>query len=60
MILPPLSDHCSLGTLLHVKKEQRGVMATQTAAGTPQFAVEEMMSCSIEAMINGGKYKACQ
>jgi ribonucleoside-diphosphate reductase alpha chain len=47
---------------IDVKKEQRGVMATQTAAtaSAKQFTAEEKMSCSIEAMMNGGECEACQ
>ncbi len=62
MILSLLTDQCSLGTFLHVKKEQRGVMATQTSAtaSAKQFTAEEKMSCSIEAMMNGGECEACQ
>ena len=63
MILPLITDHCSLGTSFHVKKEQRGVMATQpaaTAAGAKTFTAEEKNACSIDAMLNGGTCEACQ
>ena len=62
MILPLLTDYCSLGTSLHVKKEQRGVMATQTAAtaaGAKTFTAEEKNACSIDAMLNGGTRESC-
>ena len=48
---------------IDVKKEQRGVMATQTAAnaaGTKQFTEEEKNACSLDAMLNGGTCEACQ
>jgi len=48
---------------IDVKKEQRGVMATQTAAtaaGTKQSTAEEKYACSIDAMLNGGTCEACQ
>ena len=82
MILPLITDHCSLGTppmstyylrtlqasnieksTIDVKKEQRGVMATQTAAtaaGAKTFTGEEKNACSIDAMLNGGTCEACQ
>ena len=47
-----------------LKKEQRGVMATQSAAtaaaGTKTFTAEEKNACSIDAMLNGGTCEACQ
>ena len=48
---------------IDVKKEQRGVMATQTAAtaaGTKTFTEAEKNACSIDAMLNGGTCEACQ
>jgi ribonucleoside-diphosphate reductase alpha chain len=49
---------------IDVKKEQRGVMATQTAATAANAAREysdaEKNSCSLEAMLNGGTCEACQ
>ena len=52
---------------IDVKKEQRGVMATQTAAtaataaaGAKTFTAEEKNACSIDAMLNGGTCEACQ
>jgi ribonucleoside-diphosphate reductase alpha chain len=48
---------------IDVKKEQRGVMATQTAAtaaGAKQFTEAEKNACSIDAMLNGGTCEACQ
>jgi ribonucleoside-diphosphate reductase alpha chain len=51
-------------TTIDVKKEQRGVMATQTAttvAGAAKtFTAEEKNACSIDAMLNGGTCEACQ
>jgi ribonucleoside-diphosphate reductase alpha chain len=57
-------------TTIDVKKEQRGVMATQTAitaasnaaAATAkrEFTAQEKMACSIDAMLNGGECEACQ
>jgi ribonucleoside-diphosphate reductase alpha chain len=53
-----------------VQKDQRGVMATQTAttaatnlaAATAkrEFTAEQKMACSIDAMLNGGECEACQ
>jgi ribonucleoside-diphosphate reductase alpha chain len=44
-----------------VKKEQRGVMATQTAATAARESSEaEKNACSIDAMLNGGTCEACQ
>jgi ribonucleoside-diphosphate reductase alpha chain len=53
-----------------VQKDQRGVMATQTAttaatnlaAATAkrEFTAEEKRVCSIDAMLNGGECEACQ
>ncbi len=48
---------------IDVKKEQRGVMATQTAAtaaGARTPTAEEKNACSIDAMLNGGTCEACQ
>ncbi len=48
---------------IDVKKEQRGVMATATAAtaaGAKQYTAEEKNACSIDAMLNGGTCEACQ
>jgi len=48
---------------IDVKKEQRGVMATQTAAtaaGAKTFTEAEKNACSIDAMLNGGTCEACQ
>jgi ribonucleoside-diphosphate reductase alpha chain len=48
---------------IDVKKEQRGVMATQTAAtaaGAKQYTEAEKNACSIDAMLNGGTCEACQ
>ena len=50
-------------TTIHVKKEQRGVMAPQpgaTAAGAKTFTAEEKNAGSIDAMLNGGTCEACQ
>ena len=44
---------------IDVKKEQRGVMATQTAADKT-YTTEEKNACSLEAMMNGGTCEACQ
>ena len=52
-----------LMTTIDVKKEQRGVKATQTAAtaaGAKTFTAEEKNTCSIDAMLNGGTCEACQ
>jgi ribonucleoside-diphosphate reductase alpha chain len=53
-----------------VQKDQRGVMATQTAATAAtnlaaatakrEFTAEEKMVCSLDAMMNGGECEACQ
>jgi ribonucleoside-diphosphate reductase alpha chain len=46
---------------IDVKKEQRGVMATQTAATAARESGEaEKNTCSIDAMLNGGICEACQ
>jgi ribonucleoside-diphosphate reductase alpha chain len=48
---------------IDVKKEQRGVMATQTAATAAeakQYTAAEKNTCSIDAMLNGGTCEACQ
>ena len=48
---------------IDVKKEQRGVMATQTAAtaaGAKTYTEAEKNACSIDAMLNGGTCEACQ
>ena len=51
---------------LNVKKEQRGVMATQTAAtaatnaAKKEFTAAEKNACSIDAMLNGEECEACQ
>jgi ribonucleoside-diphosphate reductase alpha chain len=48
---------------IDVKKEQRGLMATQTAATaaeTKQFTEAEKNECSLDAMLNGGTCEACQ
>ena len=45
---------------IDVKKEQRGVIATQTAGGAKTFTAEEKNACSIDAMLNGGTCEACQ
>ena len=51
---------------LNVKKEQRGHMATQTAAtaatnlAKKEFTAAEKNACSIDAMINGEECEACQ
>ncbi|MEY3395592.1 MAG: hypothetical protein RL346_1828 [Verrucomicrobiota bacterium] len=53
-------------TTVDVKKEQRGVMASQTAttaaanAASKAYTAEQKMACSIEAMMNGGECEACQ
>ena len=43
---------------IDVKKEQRGVMATATAAR--EFSDAEKNACSIDAMLNGESCEACQ
>lgn len=45
---------------IDVKKEQRGIMATQTAAGAKTFAAKETNDCSSGDMPNGGTCDACQ
>jgi ribonucleoside-diphosphate reductase alpha chain len=48
---------------IDVKKEQRGHMATQTAATATakrEFTAEEKMVCTLDAMMNGGECEACQ
>jgi ribonucleoside-diphosphate reductase alpha chain len=48
---------------IDVKKEQRGVMATATAAtaaGAKTYTEAEKNACSIDAMLNGGTCEACQ
>ena len=51
---------------IDVKKEQRGHMATQTAAtaatnaAKKEFTAAEKNACSIDAMLNGGECEACQ
>ena len=48
---------------IDVKKEQRGVMASATAATAAvakQFTEAEKNACSIDAMMNGGECEACQ
>jgi ribonucleoside-diphosphate reductase alpha chain len=51
---------------IDVKKEQRGVMATQTAAtaatnaAKKEYTQAEKNACSIDAMLNGGTCEACQ
>jgi ribonucleoside-diphosphate reductase alpha chain len=46
---------------IDVKKEQRGLMATQTAAtAAKQYSDAEKNACSLEAMLNGGTCEACQ
>ena len=51
---------------LNVKKEQRGVVATQTAAtaatnaAKKEFTAAEKNACSIDAMLNGEECEACQ
>ena len=49
-------------TTIDVKKEQRGVMATQTAATAAAKASTEAEknACSLDAMLNGGTCEACQ
>jgi ribonucleoside-diphosphate reductase alpha chain len=43
---------------IDVKKEQRGLMASTTAAR--EYSAEEKNACSIDAMLNGGTCEACQ
>ncbi len=43
---------------IDVKKEQRGHMATTTAAR--EYTASEINACSLEAMLNGGTCEACQ
>ncbi len=43
---------------IDVKKEQRGLMASTTAAR--EYSAEEKMACSLDAMLNGGTCEACQ
>ncbi len=52
---------------LNVQKEQRGHMATQTAATAAtnaaakmEYTAEQKNACSIDAMMNGGECEACQ
>ncbi len=46
---------------IDVKKEQRGVMATATAAtAAKNYSDEEKNACSLDAMLNGGTCEACQ
>jgi len=46
---------------IDVKKEQRGHMATQTAAtAAREYSDAEKNACSLEAMLNGGTCEACQ
>jgi ribonucleoside-diphosphate reductase alpha chain len=76
-VLRSLGEGGSLGTFfasnienatIDVKKEQRGVMATATAAresGPHSLRVggysdAEKNACSIDAMMNGGTCEACQ
>jgi ribonucleoside-diphosphate reductase alpha chain len=66
-VLRSFGEGGSLGTFfasniekatIDVKKEQRGVMATATAAR--EYSDAEKNACSIEAMMNGGTCEACQ
>jgi ribonucleoside-diphosphate reductase alpha chain len=66
-VLHSLGDGGALGTFfasniekatIDVKKEQRGVMATATAAR--EYSDAEKNACSIDAMMNGGTCEACQ
>jgi ribonucleoside-diphosphate reductase alpha chain len=43
---------------IDIKKEQRGLMASTTAAR--EYSDAEKNACSLEAMINGGTCEACQ
>lgn len=50
---------------LNVQKEQRGLMATTSAAAAANSASktytnEQKMACSLDAMMNGGECEACQ
>jgi ribonucleoside-diphosphate reductase alpha chain len=47
---------------LNVQKEQRGLMATTTAAtaAAKTYTNEQKMACSLDAMMNGGECEACQ
>ena len=47
---------------IDVKKEQRGFMATQTAATAAgaRTPTAEKNACCIDAMLNGGTCEACQ
>lgn len=50
-------------TTVEMKKEQRGVMATQTAATAAtkrEFTAAEQNACALDAMINGEECEACQ
>ena len=63
--LRPLQASNIEKSTIDVKKEQRGVMATQpaataTAAEAKTFTAEEKNACSIDAMLNGGTCEACQ
>jgi ribonucleoside-diphosphate reductase alpha chain len=61
MSLPAITAHRSAGTSpasnIDAKKEQRGVMATATAAR--EYSDAEKNACSIDAMMNGGTCEAC-
>jgi ribonucleoside-diphosphate reductase alpha chain len=66
-LLRSLGEGESLGTFfasniekatIDVKKEQRGVMATATAAR--EYSDAEKNAYSIDAMMNGGTCEACQ
>ncbi|MFD2257885.1 ribonucleoside-diphosphate reductase subunit alpha [Luteolibacter algae] len=48
---------------VNIQKEQRGVMATQTAAAAAtkkEFTEAQKNACSLDAMLNGGECEACQ
>jgi ribonucleoside-diphosphate reductase alpha chain len=53
-------------TTIAMNKDQRGIMATQTAAtavtnaAKKEFTAAEKNACSIDAMMNGGECEACQ
>ena len=49
-------------TTIAMNKDQRGVMATQTAAAAAkkEFSAAEKTACSIDAMRNGEECEACQ